>query len=77
MNREILSSFSSFHILLSSRTSGMRPSHLGVQSERSEFSHTSGELEWAEQSVGLDSPQCALHPSFGACMKFPGLYEKF
>lgn len=34
MNREILSSFPSFRMLLASLTSGMRPSHLGVQSDR-------------------------------------------
>ena len=34
MNREMLSSFPSFRMLLSSFTSGMRPSHLGLQSDR-------------------------------------------
>lgn len=34
MNREIVSSFPSFRMLLSSLISGMRPSHLGLQSDR-------------------------------------------
>lgn len=34
MNKEILSSFPSFRMLLSSLTSGMRPSYLGLQSDR-------------------------------------------
>lgn len=34
MNKEILSSFPSFRLRLSSRASGMRPSDLDVQSER-------------------------------------------
>lgn len=34
MNKEMLSSFPSFRMRLSSRASGMRFSHLDVQSER-------------------------------------------